>query len=49
MRIDPTRFRTSLFEISLSGKAVPFDDLASHAAISEINFPYRALVIDRVL
>jgi hypothetical protein len=46
--IDRERFRVSIHEIYLDKRSVPYEDLPSHEAITRINFPYRALVLDRI-
>ncbi len=46
--IDRSRFKISMVEISIGGRSVPFEDLACHDTITKINFPYRAMVIERV-
>lgn len=47
-QIDAERFQVSLHEVSMGGELVPFEDLPSHATITRINFPYRALLIERI-
>jgi hypothetical protein len=47
-RIDRSKFRTILSEISFDGKLVPDFSLPCHSGITKVNYPYRTLTIERV-
>jgi predicted SAM-dependent methyltransferase len=47
--IDFERFNAALIEIRLDGQAVPDMSLECHAHVTAVNFPYRALLVERVM
>jgi len=47
-QIDRERFKVSLSEITIDGNSVPDFKLQCHEGITEVNYPYRALTIERI-
>lgn len=46
--IDLSRFKVSILELKLSGQSLPYKELTCHKDIATINYPYRALLIERL-
>ena len=47
-QIDGEKFNISLSEITIDGNSVPDFKLQCHKGITRINYPYRALTIERI-
>jgi hypothetical protein len=48
-QIDRDKFSISLSEVTIDSNSVPDFALQCHKGITEINYPYRALTIERIL
>jgi hypothetical protein len=46
--IDFSRFKAALLEIRLDGQLTPDMSLECHKRVTAVNFPYRALTIERM-